>query len=948
MTIIERCRDYLEKAYRERLGLRFSSSICQLEAGRQPVWRFVSADDLTSEIEPDESAAAVLLDPEIGLLFYLVPFHRWTDMRKQILRTLNLRSRLVVSPGPESLDEADPRGSWRIALHWLVDVKESRTWMRQVAEVRKETSFSEDISLDAVFINARDSLEKQLDHHGFPRLLLTTREVFSQEQIEDVGRWASADDLVRQTLREFPLYFKKPEQRELAEDVVRAAEDFNESCKDVVAGPAAPRTFSRIEIENFRNLREVKLNLGDENVSVDVIYGPNGAGKSSLCEALSLVLFGSSPAYRTFVDRTREKDVSVTDRTGEYFKHYLTPIDEQAESSADFRPRIALDDQPPLIPDLVPASETSSADIAMAGTILHQDETLEFARMSAHELGSRILRGYSRLAEQVEEYVEQRVQEANTNRQDFLRTFGLSTSITRLETAFERIARREIDRILPGLPQPLVEWLDTVQLGAQLSWRWQDWGNESARKTLATRLSQMDESPDNLEAEICDWLDEFNELAAFSKELVKNIDERIGALRPELDQAAARIRAWGEWLGRGNRAVQSEPVTPKAETFLRDLELLQSEQQRVLEQGRDVARQIEHLTLAEAYVKEAWGKHHADQCPTCGADHAGDGGILAVVQSLLEQTTAERDRLRAEYVRLKLKIEEAQKALDSLGQNQCPLPPGEQARLGQAFRWLIPDGADFREWISEKSRREDLISVLLALKETPLVPLPVDARSEAARVTRELVWQFRDARKVFEAPGNWRPVKERLTTILADVVNQHLPRSLAALWLELCLNLTPAPWLLPDRPRIDVTCRRGEQRSTLQVKGRLARYILNQAEVHILGLAWFFTRYMTYGRFSHTCMIMDDPAHHLDESAFGDLCRLWQTLVRLHRVYSRPLKLIITLNQETRATLAARITGGTLSVLSWMPDQHGVPGTRLIKDDLCSFQPVRLFQKAAS
>jgi hypothetical protein len=95
-------------------------------------------------------------------------------------------------------------------------------------------------------------------------------------------------------------------------------------------------------------------------------------------------------------------------------------------------------------------------------------------------------------------------------------------------------------------------------------------------------------------------------------------------------------------------------------------------------------------------------------------------------------------------------------------------------------------------------------------------------------------------------------------------------------------------------------------------------------------------------------MIMDDPAHHLDESAFGDLCRLWQTLVRLHRVYSRPLKLIITLNQETRATLAARITGGTLSVLSWMPDQHGVPGTRLIKDDLCSFQPVRLFQKAAS
>ena len=41
---------FSENAYREKLGITFCSSIAEIETGRQPVWRTVSDDDLTSEL----------------------------------------------------------------------------------------------------------------------------------------------------------------------------------------------------------------------------------------------------------------------------------------------------------------------------------------------------------------------------------------------------------------------------------------------------------------------------------------------------------------------------------------------------------------------------------------------------------------------------------------------------------------------------------------------------------------------------------------------------------------------------------------------------------------------------------------------------------------------------------------------------------------------------------
>jgi hypothetical protein len=225
----------------------------------------------------------------------------------------------------------------------------------------------------------------------------------------------------------------------------------------------------------------------------------------------------------------------------------------------------------------------------------------------------------------------------------------------------------------------------------------------------------------------------------------------------------------------------------------------------------------------------------------------------------------------------------------------------------------------------------------------------VKAETEAERLGQRILSQFREADKTFDAPSNWKPVRDRLANTLANIVNEHLPNTLAKLWCELVLNLTSAPWLLLDRPRIDVVTRRGYQASTIRVKDRLARYILNQAENHTLGLGWFFARYLTRGRFFHACIVMDDPAHELDQTSYRDLCRLWETLVRLHRVYERPLRLIVMLNQETRAVEAARATGGILAVLDWERDQgKAISSISVIGEGFYAPQPTSIFEKTGT
>jgi hypothetical protein len=62
---------------------------------------------------------------------------------------------------------------------------------------------------------------------------------------------------------------------------------------------------------------------------------------------------------------------------------------------------------------------------------------------------------------------------------------------------------------------------------------------------------------------------------------------------------------------------------------------------------------------------------------------------------------------------------------------------------------------------------------------------------------------------------------------------------------------------------------------------------------------------------------MDDPALDMDQTTFRDLCRLMESLLRIHRVHSIPLTILLLLHQDERALDAARATDALLHRLVW-------------------------------
>ena len=69
------CRDVLAAAYRAKLGLEFGHSVSEVGELKKPVWRTVSGDDLTSErTAASKDKAGLLLDPEFGVMAYILPF----------------------------------------------------------------------------------------------------------------------------------------------------------------------------------------------------------------------------------------------------------------------------------------------------------------------------------------------------------------------------------------------------------------------------------------------------------------------------------------------------------------------------------------------------------------------------------------------------------------------------------------------------------------------------------------------------------------------------------------------------------------------------------------------------------------------------------------------------------------------------------------------------------
>ena len=936
---IEICKDFLESQYKQILKYSLDGFDSQNRIlDKVPVWQWVDAHLNPSVNDDAADKGSVLLDPEIGICLYFLPFiPKETDIAGQIMRALEIRSKLLpeIRYTDTEKNKVDEKGSWRVLIHWLVENKTQfkNGWLPVIAKLRRETAHFEEIPIDAV-INWEGNWQTAFERHGLPRLLFNTRSILRKQDISEVDQWMSADALVLRELKNFPSEFEKPELVILAKEVAGKMENYSqrgtsETYTESVSVNSQPQTLHNLRVENFRNIANLELKFGDARISSLVLHGPNGTGKSSLFEAISFGLFQTSYRYcKFFVD----KDIPARNRPNQYIESYLRPINRELSDT----PNVRINGENVPIQPISDPEEANKANMEVNGTLLSQETSHIFIEMSSDELGALVLRGYSDLADKLETYVGDNYDRANRVRQDLLRQLGLTASITLIKTALERIAKKLVSSDLPTLSRPLLDWLELAgniehadyREAGELFLQWQAWGDEPKKDRLFKEIAGHTKQVE-IERILGTWLRQYNHLVEVTKAWTHKLTtDELKPLQKEADKLIEQVKLWGEWLSVQN-AQQQANADQEAEKLKRQVSQLQKEQQKIIAAGKEHKGRLDHFAQINKFLREDWSKRHPNECPTCGSDLTEKDGILAVVKNLQSKVERDREEEIVQYNKVTANIKEIELKLVSLGQQKCPISAEDQAKLTQSLQWLVPDGQTLSEYIRDQGRRNELIQQIRTLKLFPSIPSTVEPDIQAEQLAEKIVEEFESAEKVFEEPDNWKAIKNKLDEKLGMIVDKHLPFTLGRLWLELAMNLTSAPWLLPGKTSFHVKTLRGEQRLSIKLgedeKAPLARYILNQAEAHIMGLAWFFARHLTYGRFHNACIVMDDPAQEMDQITYRDLCRFWETMVRLHKVQEQPLTLVIMLHQESRALDAARATGGILNVLGL--DEYQQPDT---------------------
>jgi hypothetical protein len=820
-ALLSTVRKHLATRYQEELGQQLIDGP-EPSVGK-PAWRLVEADDLRSPATADSvNEVGVLLDAEIGLVLFIIPFANEDDLQAQVLGALSLQSNLMPLNSP--IPPPDEYGTWQVALHWLVQQSARKAWENEIVRLRQKSGFSEELVLDALFY-VPGELDGALMEHGLPRLLLTARSVLDKTTPQNIANWMSADRAVLRELEAFADLFSDPCQRQRAQLIQDRLGEFVLATRETRDTPSSPaRVLDSLEIRDFRNLQHVRLNFGLPPVTCRVIHGPNGTGKTSIFEALSLALSGSSSRYRAFMDR-EERDVPPGSRSGIYLEKYMSPI-----GSKGLRPRIGLNGEEPTAPTLVNSwDECNRLDHEFSGSLLAQETSQEFLRLSSDQLAVRVLAGYSEFAEQLEAFVEEQLRKANEGRQSFLRSVGLPASITRFDTAQERIAEQVLNQELPQLPPPITEWLSQLEPHpeipgnvSELAAGWRQWSEPGARSTLAAKLASSAE-PDAAFI-LKNWLAEGNRLTRRTRELAESIGARLAAIREHFEETLRDLAAWGEWLEhRADKAPSTPAASVQMDSLRRQMADLQKTQQQVMKEGQATKQHLDHLDQVTASIAKGLVSLQPNRCPTCDADHSARGGIEPVISELRATIAAKREKLLQDYRTLDEKVKSIRQAMAGQGQTPCPLSDERQAAVREWLAWLRPAlQTTIEAQLSEPTQRTLLLSLLRTLNTQLPLPTEVDSGESSARIASLLRTRIDEARNIFSDPDHWKPVQAEFAKKLASVMKSQLPETLQRLWVELTLSLTSARWVLQGPLTLDLVSKRGERRVSVRVQDRLA------------------------------------------------------------------------------------------------------------------------------
>jgi hypothetical protein len=887
----------------------------------------------------NDGNSAWLLDDEIGLAMRIVPFtDEQDDLNAALQHAIRTASQLQPRYAANATD-TDKHGIWQVGICWLVDSGLSESWRKAIAGIRRESGFSEEIGLDAVLAKEGESINDACKRQGLPQLMLHARRTF-QIKWGAMPNWLSANSKVTEMLKTFPNQFSGDSETyklalELVEDVLP------DEASDSALSDAEPKKepLKEIEIKNFRNIKQCKFSFWNPEklAQAHVVFGPNGTGKTSIFEALYLAAGGTSNTLAEYL-----KDEDVNARKRDYAATILTPLSSDVSS----KPELILNGSEKFGYQAITKEDARTGTFEMEGTFQAQEDTRKFLEEEGSSLAQRILKNYSTLADEVIKHAEARAFAAKSEKSEWLKTHGLNAAISVRETRTKRLIEGEIHKE-PWLPsQSLMDWLgktsqffpDILNDAERISLRWKNW-----RENEDDCISRMAQGVSIGEISIvrqplATWLSTRNKLLEDTRILVSRATSSIEPLRNRLQGVESELDGWGEWLSRQTTQLSASTDTEQQQ-IVQQIEQIRQRLTELRQLFSIERKHSQHLERLEKEFLPDWAKTKPDICPTCGDNHHDRGGIEKVVESLKAGVNERLAQLEVDGKNLGAMLAEMEAKLASFG--VCPVSEKRQAELRDLLGPFCKD-ASLQSMLTDRVTRTGLKNSIQAAQRLPEVQEPIaEPDDTATQLAERSLTLDAQAERLWALPERWAKIVKTLDGECRKIVEKHLPETLQKLWWEVALTLTPARWNLAATAQFQMNERKA-QKLTIGIDERAdtpARYFFNQAERHIMGLAWFFTRYLTHGRFHREFMVLDDPAQEMDQTTFRSFARFAQALLRLHSKQNVPAQLVFFLHQEERALDMARATLGRFIILAWQQENNGINDMREIRLVTDGFNP---------
>lgn len=927
MKVLESLFGWVSDNYSAQLGVTLEKTEMQQETLPVALWR---GEDLVA------ADCAEVLDSDLGawIRFRVLGEQTPADaINKSVDGDIQWGLQQLASLSQTMrLDAPDPNGGWQIHLIWLVSKNHQDAWCKKMQAMRAESGFSEELGLDGIFFNDPHSLRSKLDSHRLPQLLFASRKLLSLSA-DKMPQWLRANEIFAATLKELPAQataMDKQKTQTLVDDLLKPGGIESPTIEPLAKPHSSAIQYAKLTVQNVRNVEKATLSLPIGKVVV--VHGPNGSGKSSLFEALTLGVTGSSTTLEKYLNKEHETDLTPKDRA-----NYVANVLVNRRQREGVMAIIRINERPNSLGTIASSFEEARESLKAAdGTFLAQEDARKFVSLAGAELGLKILRGYSDLADKAQAYVDTQYHQSNQLYKEWLSEHGLNSAITQPNTRFTKLALMQLGKHVPSGGQGISNWLGSLakrfpeakEPSSAAGLRWQRVDSPAGRDELCEKMANAEKLGFGV-GMLEDWFKaRLNALHAID-ELDRVYGPRIQAITSRFQEIHEDLKSWAAWRF---RQTQTSPVqavlVASNELPMGEIAELEKMLAELTRQGQDLSLRNEHLNSVVRDVLPKWKGSHPKDCPTCDAVHAD--GIESVVAGLQVIVQQQVDALRNAYREKQGQLKQLRSTQTT--QDVCPLSDDRQRQLANLLNIELDGPQGLTALISQPDGHALIMQSITALAARPKLRdlmLACEPANEAAgRVFESISTITAEGEALRIAPESWGRIKKLIDSSAASLVQQHLPNTLEAVWQEIAFCFTPARWNLWGDPRLIPNRSRGAQKLTVEIapntelegpngNSLLARYAFNQAEQHILGLAWFFTRYLSHGRFLHALMALDDPAQEMDQTTYRIFVRWVQAMSRLHVARKIPLSTVIFLHQEDRALDLARATNLSVVMIEW-------------------------------